>query len=234
MMTKWRCKSLSHHDEIGHWGPPQKQWGLSLPAKHASLSSLCFALYASGWTPTTWLSPECSRRIYIVGAWRLMWVISIYYIEWLVLWNSLCYSKYDMQLKELLEAYVHSSVLYHSWDLETAPVPISRWVCENTGDISPREYYAAVKVKHLLPCETACSHQEIIVLSKISESEKDNISWNHLYVKSNAQNKLSNKIEPLTCKRGGETDESQRERDIHSSCKRIHKYRVSPPNVFTL
>ena len=68
--------------------------------------------------------------------------------------------------------YIHS-IIYNSQDLETALVPISRWVHKKLWYIYTMEYYAAVKKKELLPFATAWMDLENIMLSKISQSMKD-------------------------------------------------------------
>ena len=57
------------------------------------------------------------------------------------------------------------------------------------------EYYLAVKKKKILPFATASMDMENIMLSEISQSEKDNHIWFHLHVESNEQNKRMNEIE---------------------------------------
>ena len=58
------------------------------------------------------------------------------------------------------------------------------------------EYYEAIKKKEILPFVTTWMDMEIIMLSEISQSEKDkNTILFHLYVESNEQNKLTNTIE---------------------------------------
>ena len=56
------------------------------------------------------------------------------------------------------------------------------------------EYYSAVKKKEILHFVTACMDLEIIMLHKVSQSEKDKY-YMISYVESNEQNKLTNKIE---------------------------------------
>ena len=56
------------------------------------------------------------------------------------------------------------------------------------------EYYSTVKKKEILHFVTACMDLEIIMLHKVSQSEKDKY-YMISYVESNEQNKLTNKIE---------------------------------------
>ena len=58
------------------------------------------------------------------------------------------------------------------------------------------EYYKAVKKKELLPFVTAGINLESIMLNEISQPEKEKYHMISLiYVESNEQNKLTNKIE---------------------------------------
>ena len=55
------------------------------------------------------------------------------------------------------------------------------------------EYYAAIKKKELLPFATAWMELESIMLSKISQSEKDKYNMIHSYMGYNDQDNLMNK-----------------------------------------
>ena len=61
------------------------------------------------------------------------------------------------------------------------------------------QYYTAVKKKkkkeELVPSATAWIDLEIILLSEISQSGNKNTTRSDLYLESNEQNKLMNKIE---------------------------------------
>ena len=60
-----------------------------------------------------------------------------------------------------MHPYVHYSVIYNSQDLEAAQVPLSRWVDKRR------------KKKEILPFAVAWMDLENIMLSEISQSEKD-------------------------------------------------------------
>ena len=53
-----------------------------------------------------------------------------------------------------------------------------------------------VKKKELLPFAMAWMDLENIMLSEVSQSEKDRHHMTHSHVESNEQNKLTNKIKP--------------------------------------
>ena len=57
------------------------------------------------------------------------------------------------------------------------------------------EYYLAIKKNEILPFATEWMDLETIMLSEISQSEKDNYHVISLICESNEQNKLINKIE---------------------------------------
>ena len=57
------------------------------------------------------------------------------------------------------------------------------------------EYYAAERKKELLPFKTAWMDLENIMLSEISQPEKDKYHMISSYVESNEQTELTRKIE---------------------------------------
>ena len=57
------------------------------------------------------------------------------------------------------------------------------------------EYYSAIKKEKILPFGTAWMDLENIMLSEISQSEKDKYHMIHLYVESNEQTELTNRAE---------------------------------------
>ena len=69
--------------------------------------------------------------------------------------------------------YVHSSVIYNSKDLETAQVPVSRWVDKKAVVHLHTIYHAAVKKKEILLFAAEWIDVESTMLSEISQSEKD-------------------------------------------------------------
>ena len=78
----------------------------------------------------------------------------------------------NTDLKEHKHLCVHSSSIVHnSQDLETARVPISRWVSEKAMVYYTVEYYSAIKKKEILPFVAAWMDLESIMLSEISQSE---------------------------------------------------------------
>ena len=56
------------------------------------------------------------------------------------------------------------------------------------------EYYSAMKTKEILPFVTTQMDLEGIILSEISQTEKDTL-WSHLYVESKKQMNKHNKTE---------------------------------------
>ena len=87
------------------------------------------------------------------------------------------------------------SVIFNSRDLETAQVPISRWVDKKLWYIYTMEFCTAVKKKELLPFATARMDLENTMLSEVSQSEKDKYHiWSHSC--GNEKNKMMNKIKP--------------------------------------
>ena len=63
--------------------------------------------------------------------------------------------------------YVHCSSIYNSQDLQAAQVFISRWVGDKI------KYCSSIKYKEILPFMTSWMNLEDIILSEISQSEKD-------------------------------------------------------------
>ena len=85
--------------------------------------------------------------------------------------------------KEYMHPYVHWSVIYNGWDLKIAQVSISRWVDKKAVvHLHNRILLSCKKEGNLLA--TAWMDLGIIILSEISQSEKDNTTWSHLSVES--------------------------------------------------
>ena len=59
------------------------------------------------------------------------------------------------------------------------------------------EYYSDIKKNEILQFVTTWVGLEDIMLNDISQTDKANTTWFHLYVKSEKQNKWTNKIENL-------------------------------------
>ena len=70
-----------------------------------------------------------------------------------------------------MHSYVHSSIIYNIQDLETAQVPICRWVdkkiCLHNGIV------CSSKKEETLTYATAWIDLEIIILGEISQSVKN-------------------------------------------------------------
>ena len=76
-------------------------------------------------------------------------------------------------LKEHKHLYIHCSIIYSHQDMKAAQVSISRWVDKITMGRLYNEYYSAIKKKKYLPFETVWMDLEHIMLSEISQWEKD-------------------------------------------------------------
>ena len=68
---------------------------------------------------------------------------------------------------------------------------VDEWI-KQLWDIFTMEYYLVIKKKKMLPIETACMDLENIMLSEISQSEKDNAIWFYSYVECSEQTEGSN------------------------------------------
>ena len=53
------------------------------------------------------------------------------------------------------------------------------------------EYYSAIKNSEILPHVTTRMNLEGVMLSEISQTEKTNTEWSHLYVESKKQKKTN-------------------------------------------
>ena len=66
---------------------------------------------------------------------------------------------------------VHSSIIYSCQDLEATSMSINRWM--DKGDVANTvEYYSAIK-NEVLPFVATWMDLEAIMLSEISQTEKD-------------------------------------------------------------
>ena len=76
--------------------------------------------------------------------------------------------------KEHKHPYIHCSVTYNCRDMEAAQVPISKWVDKKAVvHLQNGNFYSAVKKEEILPFGTAWMDLENIMLSEISQSEKE-------------------------------------------------------------
>ena len=79
--------------------------------------------------------------------------------NWLMTQNStsgnLSNETWTTNSKEYMHPYVHCSIIYNSHNLETAQMPISRWMDKKVVVHLHMEYYVAVKKMEVLPFVTA-------------------------------------------------------------------------------
>ena len=75
--------------------------------------------------------------------------------------------------KEHKHPSVHCSIIYNRQEMEAAQVSINRWEDKQLWDIYTMEYYLAIKKKKILPFVAVWMDLENIMLSEISQSEKD-------------------------------------------------------------
>ena len=83
-----------------------------------------------------------------------------------------------------MHPYVHSSTIHNSQDMETTWKSIDRWMDEEgLVHIYVTKYYSAIKRNEIMPFATTWMNLEIIILSEVSQKEKNTI-WYHLRVES--------------------------------------------------
>ena len=75
--------------------------------------------------------------------------------------------------KEYMHPYVHWGSIYNSQDVQAAQVSVSRWVDKIAIVPLHSGMLLAVKKKKILPFATECMDLENIMLSEISQSEKE-------------------------------------------------------------
>ena len=76
--------------------------------------------------------------------------------------------------EEYMHPYVHCNIIYSSQDFEAAQVSITRWVDKNAVvHIHSGILLRHKKQKEILPFVTSWMDLEIIIVSEISQSEKD-------------------------------------------------------------
>ena len=92
-------------------------------------------------------------------------------------------------------SYVHAAlfIIAKIWKQPKCP-SVDEWV-KQLLCIYTSEYIIAIKMKKMLPFTTAWVSLENIMLSEISQSEKDKYLWFHSYMESNEQTELRSKIE---------------------------------------
>ena len=90
--------------------------------------------------------------------------------QWSHLWAYYPMKPETLIWKNIL-LYVPCSVIYNSQDLEAAQVSSSRGV--NNTLWYTMKHYSAIKKKEVLPFETAWNNLESIMLSEITQPEKD-------------------------------------------------------------
>ena len=76
-------------------------------------------------------------------------------------------------MKEYTYPYIHCSIIYNCQDLEAAQCPSVDEQIKKLWYIYTIDYYSAIKKKKILPFATAWMDLENIMLSEISQSEKD-------------------------------------------------------------
>ena len=93
---------------------------------------------------------------------------------------------------------VHCSTIYNNQDMEVTYMSIDRWMDkEDVVYIYTMEYCSAIKRNEIMPFATTWMDLEITILNEISQTDKTNIIWYHLYVESkkNDTNELIYKTE---------------------------------------
>ena len=68
---------------------------------------------------------------------------------------------------------VYSNAIDNSQSMERAQVSIDGWMDKDVVDIYTMEYYSVIKKNEILPFATTWMQLEGVMLSEISQSEKD-------------------------------------------------------------
>ena len=79
----------------------------------------------------------------------------------------------NTNLEEHKHFFVHCNVIYNCYDMKAAQVSISRWVDEKDVVHLHNGILLSHKKKEILPCVAEWMDLENIMLSEISQSEKD-------------------------------------------------------------
>ena len=79
---------------------------------------------------------------------------------------------------------VHSSTIYNSKDIETTQMPNNRWKDKEDMVYTHNGILVSYlkKKNEIVLFAATCMDLEIVILSGISQTGKDNIIWYHLYV----------------------------------------------------
>ena len=103
-----------------------------------------------------------------------------------------------------MHPYVHCSIIYNSQDKGKNEVSINEWMKKLWYRYTV-EYYSAIKRNEILPFATTCIDLEGIMLSEISQTEKDKYhmisQMQHLKIKQ--KTKLIDSTEPLVARGEG-------------------------------
>ena len=94
-----------------------------------------------------------------------------------------------------MHPYIHCSVIYNSQDLQAAQVSISRLVDKNAVLHLHNGILLCRKKERNLTFFNSTDGLKSIMLCEISPPEKDKYHMISLYMESDEQNKLTNKIE---------------------------------------
>ena len=99
-------------------------------------------------------------------------------------------------MKKYLHPHVHCSIIYNSQDMATPKCPpTDEWI-KKVWFIHKMEYYSAMRKKDILPFATTWMDLEgIIILSEISQREKDRYSMNFSHLKNLKKKKKKNLTE---------------------------------------
>ena len=102
--------------------------------------------------------------------------------SWEYIWRNL---KHHLERKH--PPHVHRSVIYNSQTREAAQVPRDESIKKLGDEYSTMEHDWGIKKKEVLPSATAWMDPEGIMLSAISQWEKDKYIGSHLCVESKEQ-----------------------------------------------